>query len=80
MTSNLGSQWIQRAAARTTAPRWSGACRTRCASHFRPEFLNRIDEVVVFHAARRAGHRRIVDLQARRLRGACCATATWRSS
>ena len=37
-------------------------------AHFRPEFLNRLDEIVVFHALTRAQLRRIVDLQAEGLR------------
>ncbi|MBC7819495.1 MAG: ATP-dependent chaperone ClpB, partial [Planctomycetaceae bacterium] len=35
--------------------------------HFRPEFLNRVDEVIVFHPLGRAEIRQIVDLQLRRL-------------
>ncbi len=35
--------------------------------HFRPEFLNRIDEIVLFHSLRREELRRIVDLQLERL-------------
>jgi ATP-dependent Clp protease ATP-binding subunit ClpB len=35
--------------------------------HFRPEFLNRVDEVVVFHTLDRAQVRRIVDIQLARL-------------
>ena len=35
--------------------------------HFRPEFLNRIDDIVVFHALSRADVRQIVDLQLARL-------------
>jgi ATP-dependent Clp protease ATP-binding subunit ClpB len=36
-------------------------------SSFRPEFLNRIDEIVIFHALRRDELRRIVKLQVQRL-------------
>jgi ATP-dependent Clp protease ATP-binding subunit ClpB len=35
--------------------------------HFRPEFLNRVDEIVVFHALDRAQVRKIVDIQLARL-------------
>src|SRR4030095_8652777 len=35
--------------------------------HFRPEFLNRIDDIVVFHALDREHVRQIVDIQLRRL-------------
>lgn len=40
-------------------------------SHFRPEFLNRIDEVVVFHALTRENLVRIVDLLLERSRRRC---------
>ena len=36
--------------------------------HFRPEFVNRIDEIVVFHTLGRAEIRRIVDIQVNHLR------------
>jgi len=36
--------------------------------HFRPEFLNRVDEIVVFHALTRADIRKIVDLHVESLR------------
>ena len=36
--------------------------------HFRPEFLNRVDEIVVFHALTREHIRTIVDLQSEGLR------------
>ena len=61
MTSNVGSHFIAEAAvgavgdgdtttARSTKGR-GGRCSTRCARSFRPEFLNRVDEIIVFHAA-----------------------------
>jgi ATP-dependent Clp protease ATP-binding subunit ClpB len=37
--------------------------------HFRPEFLNRVDEIVVFHSLGRADLARIVDIQLERLAG-----------
>ena len=37
--------------------------------HFRPEFLNRVDEIVVFHALTEEQLKKIVDIQAGRLRG-----------
>src|SRR5260370_1160804 len=36
--------------------------------HFRPEFLNRVDEIVVFHALNKEELRKIVDIQIERLR------------
>ena len=36
--------------------------------HFRPEFLNRIDEIIVFHALSRENIRAIVQIQLERVR------------
>ena len=49
MTSNLGSQQIMQMAGQPSAA-IDEAVWTEVKSHFRPEFLNRIDEAVVFHA------------------------------
>ncbi len=66
MTSNLGSQWILELAddPRALEERVQAALR----AHFRPEFLNRVDEIVTFHALRREDLRRVVDLQFEGLR------------
>ncbi|HTT36962.1 MAG TPA: ATP-dependent chaperone ClpB [Burkholderiales bacterium] len=48
MTSNLGSQMIQQMAGETYDAVKS-AVMTEVKNYFRPEFINRIDEVVVFH-------------------------------
>ena len=49
MTSNLGSQMIQHMAGDDYGV-IKMAVMAEVKSHFRPEFINRIDEVVVFHA------------------------------
>jgi ATP-dependent Clp protease ATP-binding subunit ClpB len=49
MTSNLGSQQIMQMAGQSSQA-ISDAVWTEVKKHFRPEFLNRIDEAVVFHA------------------------------
>jgi ATP-dependent Clp protease ATP-binding subunit ClpB len=49
MTSNLGSQLIQ-SLSREPQEVLKGAVWHEVRQHFRPEFLNRIDEVLVFHA------------------------------
>ena len=49
MTSNLGSQLIMQMAGRPSAD-IRDAVWVEVKQHFRPEFLNRIDETVVFHA------------------------------
>ncbi len=67
MTSNIGSQFITDLAATeddTMRQRITEALR----GHFRPEFLNRIDEVVIFKQLTRAELRHIVDLQLNRVR------------
>ena len=50
MTSNLGSQMIQQMAERATTGVIKLAVMAEVKTHFRPEFVNRIDEIVVFHA------------------------------
>ena len=67
MTSNLGSQWILdlgEGEREEMERRVMEAVR----GHFRPEFLNRVDEIVVFHALTREHIRTIVDLQSEGLR------------
>ena len=67
MTSNLGSQWILELGeddGEEMERRVLEAVRT----HFRPEFVNRIDEMIIFHALRREHIRTIVDLQMEGLR------------
>jgi ATP-dependent Clp protease ATP-binding subunit ClpB len=65
LTSNVGSQLILES-------RGDGAVKTvvleELKRHFRPEFLNRIDETVVFRALRQEDMVRIVDIQLGRLR------------
>ncbi|MBC7235468.1 MAG: ATP-dependent chaperone ClpB [Chloroflexi bacterium] len=66
MTSNVGSQWIGELAGRDPElmrERVMEAMR----QHFRPEFLNRIDEIIIFHALTREHLAQIVDIQLRRL-------------
>ena len=68
MTSNLGSQRIQDMAGEANYERMKSAVMEVVAQHFRPEFINRVDDVVVFHPLGRAEIRRIVDIQLGRLR------------
>jgi ATP-dependent Clp protease ATP-binding subunit ClpB len=63
MTSNLGSQMIQEMAAQNNYPLMKSMVMTQVADHFRPEFINRIDEVVVFHPLGREQIRSIADIQ-----------------
>jgi ATP-dependent Clp protease ATP-binding subunit ClpB len=69
MTSNIGSHFILEQAG---AGDWSAVERTVMAElrrHFRPEFLNRIDDIIVFRPLTREQLARIVELQLERLRG-----------
>jgi ATP-dependent Clp protease ATP-binding subunit ClpB len=66
MTSNLGSQWIHERGLSEDEIRERVMEAVR--SHFRPELLNRIDEVVIFHALGQEQIQRIVDIQLRSLR------------
>ncbi|MCE7937371.1 ATP-dependent chaperone ClpB [bacterium] len=59
MTSNIGSHVIQDLGAEAA----TGPVLDELRRHFRPEFLNRVDEIVVFHALSREDLGRIVDLQ-----------------
>ncbi|NNM00898.1 MAG: AAA domain-containing protein, partial [Gammaproteobacteria bacterium] len=68
MTSNLGSQDIQQMTGEAEYAQMREAVMQTVAGHFRPEFINRIDEVVVFHALGRAQIRAIVDVQVAHLR------------
>ena len=68
MTSNIGSHSIQRIAEEGgDIEEMKEAVTSALQGHFLPEFLNRIDETIVFHPLRREEIRRIVDLQVARL-------------
>jgi len=49
MTSNLGSHIIQEKAGEENYDAMKAAVMEEVGAHFRPEFINRVDEVVVFH-------------------------------
>jgi ATP-dependent Clp protease ATP-binding subunit ClpB len=63
MTSNLGSQRIQELAGEENYARMKDEVMEVVSQHFRPEFINRVDDVVVFHPLGREHIRRIVDIQ-----------------
>jgi ATP-dependent Clp protease ATP-binding subunit ClpB len=68
MTSNLGSQAIQEMAGEENYEAMKGAVMEIVGGHFRPEFINRIDEVVVFHPLGREQIRAITRIQLEYLR------------
>jgi ATP-dependent Clp protease ATP-binding subunit ClpB len=65
MTSNLGSELFGQEG--VSHEENTEAVLMALRRHFRPEFVNRIDDIVVFHALDRSHIRRIVDVQLRRL-------------
>ena len=67
MTSNLGSDAIQNMADEAEYEHMKEAVMSVVADHFRPEFINRIDEMVVFHALQRPQIREIAEIQVARL-------------
>ncbi len=68
MTSNLGSLAIQELAGEGNYDKMKSAVMSVVSQHFRPEFINRVDEIVVFHPLGRAQIREIVEIQLGRLR------------
>ncbi len=68
MTSNLGSQAIQQITEQGgSEEEIRDAVHDSLKGHFAPEFINRIDETIVFHPLQRSQIRRIVDIQVARL-------------
>ncbi len=64
MTSNIASQQIQQVTEEAGAD-WEIEAHVKDAlkQHFKPEFLNRIDEIVVFHMLTKEDLKKIVDIQ-----------------
>ncbi|MFH1057623.1 MAG: ATP-dependent chaperone ClpB [Pseudomonadota bacterium] len=67
MTSNIGSQYIQEHAGADQRTDMEAMVMDALRAHFKPEFLNRVDNVVIFHALDREHIGRIVDIQLVRL-------------
>ncbi len=63
MTSNLGSDIIQNLAGEDNYEAMKAAVMDVVGSHFRPEFINRVDEVVVFHPLAKEQIRGIAEIQ-----------------
>ncbi|MGD0668433.1 MAG: ATP-dependent chaperone ClpB [Bryobacteraceae bacterium] len=71
MTSNVGSQRIldhRGGFAGAGYERMKEAVLEEMRAHFRPEFLNRVDEIIVFHALAEEHLKQIVDIQLGRVR------------
>ena len=67
MTSNLGSQAIQEMAGQQGYEAMKDAVMAVVGQHFRPEFINRIDDAVVFHGLEQDQIRQIARIQLERL-------------
>ena len=63
MTSNLGSQMIQEMSGQNDYDAMKDAVMEVAGSHFRPEFINRIDDMVVFHPLQSEQLREIAKIQ-----------------
>ena len=68
MTSNLGSSLIQEMAGEENYEAMKKAVMDVVGTHFRPEFINRVDESVVFHPLLQSQIRGIADIQLESLR------------
>ena len=68
MTSNLGSQDVRELGEGATDDEVRSVVMAAVSQHFRPEFINRIDELVVFHSLKKSQIRGIADIQLDRLR------------
>ncbi|MDH4205711.1 MAG: AAA family ATPase, partial [Desulfobacteraceae bacterium] len=66
MTSNVGSRWIQEIGASSREEMEDRVTEALRAS-FKPEFLNRIDEIIIFHNLTQEQIGAIVDIQMKRL-------------
>lgn len=63
MTSNLGSQLIQEMSGEENYEAMKTAIMEIVGQHFRPEFINRVDDIVVFHSLGKGQIRAIANLQ-----------------
>jgi ATP-dependent Clp protease ATP-binding subunit ClpB len=68
MTSNLGSHVIQEMGSKYSYEEVKNAVMELVGQHFRPEFINRIDDTVVFHSLAKAQIAKIADIQIEHLR------------
>ncbi|MCL4144616.1 UNVERIFIED_CONTAM: hypothetical protein GTU68_005534 [Idotea baltica] len=67
MTSNLGSEFLLADTDDVISDETEGLVMSAVRSHFRPEFLNRIDDIVLFDRLRQQDMGAIVDIQIKRL-------------
>jgi ATP-dependent Clp protease ATP-binding subunit ClpB len=68
MTSNVGSRWIEELAGRGKREELERRVREALREQFKPEFLNRVDDIIIFNHLEREHIRAIIDIQLARLR------------
>jgi ATP-dependent Clp protease ATP-binding subunit ClpB len=67
MTSNLGAEYLVAQPEGEDSDKVRDQVMAEVRAHFRPEFLNRVDEIILFHRLKREHMGRIVDIQMERL-------------
>jgi ATP-dependent Clp protease ATP-binding subunit ClpB len=67
MTSNLGSEYLVNQPESEDSDAVREQVMNMVRSHFRPEFLNRVDEIILFHRLQREDMGKIVEIQLSRL-------------
>ena len=67
MTSNLGSAFLAERGERGLDEGAKRQVMDAMRAHFRPEFINRVDEIIIFHALTREQMKHIIDIQVHNL-------------
>ncbi len=67
MTSNLGGEFLANLGETEDVDSVRGPVMDLVRAHFRPEFLNRLDDIILFHRLKRSDMAQIVDIQLSRL-------------
>ena len=80
MTSNLGAEWLVNLKEHESVELVRGKVLDAVKAAFRPEFLNRVDDIILFHRLQREHMGAIVDDPAQAARRRCSRIATSRST
>jgi ATP-dependent Clp protease ATP-binding subunit ClpB len=67
MTSNLGAEFLANLGESEDVDAVRAPVMDAVRAHFRPEFLNRLDDIILFHRLKRSDMNTIVDIQVARL-------------
>ena len=68
MTSNLGAHALSEEKNETISPKTHDAVMNTVKQHFRPEFLNRLDEIIIFNRLKQENMNAIVNIQINNLK------------